>query len=398
MYFILPFVIIYPFAASNLNAISTGDKIERIKDFVDTAYLISLLGYFSMYIGYYLYNVFKRNSLLYFFSVKINGKLSWFLYKSIISKYANNMLAFIGFALIFLLYSIVISKYGFNTNFRHYMLSDGGLRPLFNFTISYVSIIITIFLIRYLDSKNKRFLVISIAFAGFMMLTGSRAAATFPILVAYIFYVIARRRRINLVNVVITGFVFTFVILFLGQLRNGNIDLLSLFSSIWVKIFYGNNFSDLRDFAWILSYWDGVLVSGKTYTAALMSFIPRDMSLFRSEWALSVYTNSLVGFNSNEHAGLRPGIFGEAYLNFGILGVMILGYLSGFILKFTDEQIKRSLNNEMNFARMYSHSIIFMFLSNFFITASFWKFYILLFIVSLGFLIHEITKKPKNVR
>jgi hypothetical protein len=107
-------------------------------------------------------------------------------------------------------------------------------------------------------------------------------------------------------------------------------------------LFYGNNFSDLRDFAWVYSAWDHVFWGGKTYLAALLSFVPRFASHFRDTWGMGVATATAVGFDPQVHPGLRPGMFGEGFFNFGALGVVAVGLMLGIIMRRVDIDVKQA--------------------------------------------------------
>ena len=125
----------------------------------------------------------------------------------------------------------------------------------------------------------------------------------------------------------------------MAGLRHGKVLPLLAFAELGNELFYGNHLSDTRDFAWVLAFWDGDYVLGKTYLAGLFSFIPRFLSEFRQEWALSLYTNRLVGFDPSLHAGLRPGLFGEVYFNFSLIGVFCLGLILGYFLRYADSEL-----------------------------------------------------------
>ena len=114
--------------------------------------------------------------------------------------------------------------------------------------------------------------------------------------------------------------------------------------SLFFLLFYGNNFSDLRDFAWVYSAWDHTLWAGKTYLAAFLAFIPRFASHFRDTWGLGAATAASVGFDPQVHPGLRPGAFGEGFFNFGLLGVIAVGLLLGITLRWVDTEVKRALS------------------------------------------------------
>jgi hypothetical protein len=74
-----------------------------------------------------------------------------------------------------------------------------------------------------------------------------------------------------------------------------------------------------------------------------MSFIPRFASEFRDTWGLGVATASTVGFDPQLHPGLRPGVFGEGFFNFGLFGVVAVGIMLGVVLKRVDTDIKQAL-------------------------------------------------------
>jgi hypothetical protein len=99
-----------------------------------------------------------------------------------------------------------------------------------------------------------------------------------------------------------------------------------------MEFVYGNTFSDLRDFAWVLSSWNHKPFYGKTYASAFISFIPTTYSSFRTKWGIGRVTAKLGGFVPKFHPGLRPGAFGEPYLNFGIPGVILMGILLGIYI------------------------------------------------------------------
>jgi hypothetical protein len=130
---------------------------------------------------------------------------------------------------------------------------------------------------------------------------------------------------------------------YLGSVRAGEYSLIQFFGSLTFLLLYGNNFSDLRDFAWVYSAWDHALWAGRTYLAAIASFVPRVASEFRDTWGLGVAVDITVGLDPEVHPGLRPGSFGEAYFNFGLLGVVVVGLLLGILMRRVDLDAKNAL-------------------------------------------------------
>ena len=125
--------------------------------------------------------------------------------------------------------------------------------------------------------------------------------------------------------------------LLLSAIRNGgSVNITSMIS----ELIYGNTFSDMRDGAYILSGFDNTLkgefLYGKTYLAGIFSFIPSSISPFMVEWRFGRFSTTML-FGWAEHFGLRGGNAMEAYLNFGIFGIVVFsiaqGVLSGFFEK-----------------------------------------------------------------
>jgi len=96
---------------------------------------------------------------------------------------------------------------------------------------------------------------------------------------------------------------------------------------------YGSQFNDLRDTAAMMSGWDGKLLLGRTYAAALMAFVPSSLSTFREENKFPKFTLKSSGLiHMKTHPGLRPIVFGESYFNYGIPGVILIALFSGVLV------------------------------------------------------------------
>jgi hypothetical protein len=159
----------------------------------------------------------------------------------------------------------------------------------------------------------------------------------------FLCYLILRRSRIGLFRLAATISIIILFGLYLGSVRAGHYSLTQFFEVLVALLFYGNTFSDLRDFSWVYSHWNHVFWGGKTYLAAIGSFVPRFASEFRDTWGLGVVTATTVGFDPHVHPGLRPGVFGEGYFNFGWIGVTVIGLMLGVIYKRVDLDVKKAL-------------------------------------------------------
>jgi len=111
--------------------------------------------------------------------------------------------------------------------------------------------------------------------------------------------------------------------------------------------FFGNELTDIRDFAWILSGLDnGQWLWGKTYIAGYLSFIPSYLMPFREAYAFGRISPLLAGLDPSQHSGLRPPIFGEMYVNFGLPGLLIGGFIYGLAVGRVIRWISESLQQQ----------------------------------------------------
>ena len=107
---------------------------------------------------------------------------------------------------------------------------------------------------------------------------------------------------------------------------------LSRFTAAPVYVLFGNNLSELRDFAWMLSAWDHEPLLGTTYASGLLAWIPAFLMPARKEMSWGLFSTGMTGLSSPAgHPGLRPTVFAEAYFNFGLVGVLVFGLLLGAV-------------------------------------------------------------------
>ncbi len=103
------------------------------------------------------------------------------------------------------------------------------------------------------------------------------------------------------------------------------------------EAFLGDNLIDLRDAAWVFSHWNHDPLMGKTYLGGLVSMVPSGVFPLKKEWHLGLNCVRIVGWDPEEHFGLRITFFGESFLNFGWAGVcalaLILGCIFGMLLR-----------------------------------------------------------------
>ena len=110
------------------------------------------------------------------------------------------------------------------------------------------------------------------------------------------------------------------------QLSEGNVVASSLEAA-----FTGDNLIDVRDAAWVFSQWDYEPLLGRTYLGGLAAMLPSGIFPQKKEWHLGLTGVRIVGWDDTTHFGLRITFFGEAFLNFGLAGVLALGTVLGIL-------------------------------------------------------------------
>ena len=339
---VLPIMLMLPFARSELNVIVVGNDMSGIVEALPSVFLISLFGYMAALAGGALWR-FQSGLGLRKAAIGILDlvpKCSRMLMSS------RNVLIFQSALCLSLQCAILafyFSQSGFGFRLRDYTFANPGLRPVALFISNYSVIIASHSLARYIDTKERVLLMCTLLQTLGLVFFGTRGNILGVFLTVLICYLIRRRSSISLFRIAGLVLVVTATGFYLGNVRAGEYSLVSFFRSLAVLIFYGNNFSDLRDFAWVYSKWDHIPWSGKTYLAAILSFIPRFASTFRDTWGLGVATSSTAGLDPQVHPGLRPGIFGEGFFNFGIPGVIAVGLMFGIVLRRVDIDVKLAL-------------------------------------------------------
>jgi oligosaccharide repeat unit polymerase len=109
------------------------------------------------------------------------------------------------------------------------------------------------------------------------------------------------------------------------------------------EVLHGNTFfANFRDTSWVLMNVERhryPLFYGKTILAGYLGFLPRSIFPFREQYGWGLFTLEIVHSKNAFHFGLAHVVFGDWYVNFGYLGVIIEGILLGFILRQLDSRL-----------------------------------------------------------
>ena len=338
---VFPNMLMLPFAKSELNVLVLGRDLNAVTAVLPLVFLITMLGYLAILAGSGLWRL-KIGTGLRDTATKmldIVPRCSMMLMSSRSVLIFQTILCLLLQAVILAIY---FSRSGFAFDLRGFTFANPSLRPVALVISNYSIIIAAHCLARYVDTKERILLGCTLLLTCGLVFFGARGNILAIYMNVLICYVIMRRRKISLVRVASLAVIILVAAFYLGNARAGEYSVSGFVGSLFFLLFYGNNFSDLRDFAWVYSAWDHIYWGGKTYIAALLAFIPRFASHFRDTWGLGVATASTVGFDPEVHPGVRPGAFGEGYFNFGLLGVVAVGLLLGIVTRRVDSEVKHA--------------------------------------------------------
>ncbi|MEJ9225047.1 O-antigen polymerase [Priestia aryabhattai] len=381
----IPLVLMYPFAFSKKNIVSTGvNAYNQYLSEINKVFIISLIGILFFSLGCYVAS-----------KTKINSKLFKELSNAYCYTFSNKKNLTLYFGCLVLIF-LFMFKLGFFQNYfggRSFAMQNTSLRPISNFFYSAGTVFLMITLTRYYDEKSKLVLFYIIFSLAMALTSGTRGAVLNSIMLfVFMYYNINAKdpSRANIFKLFAGGLVLLTAAMYLGDARQEQYNLFVALVHAGDKILYGNNFSDLRDFAWVTAYWNNELQYGKTIISGYLSFIPSSLFPLRSQWGLGIFTVTTIGYDTSIHPGLRPGIFGESYFNFGIIGVCLSSFLYGLVVNIVSKHVQEIIYNSFSKKEIiYKVSLGYLIsaaISNFMITAGFFNVYVLVIIIFVGIL------------
>ena len=342
LFCVLPNMIMLPFSKSELNAPVVGHDFAAVVAVLPDIFLITLVGYFSILAGGFAWRIRIGLGIR-----KLTIKLLDVVPQCSMMLMSSRSLLVFQSLLCLALQIIVLAIYfihdGFGFDLRHYTFANPELRPVALVVSNYSIIIASHCLARYIDKKERALLTYTLLLSFGLVFFGARSNILSIYISILLCYLIKLRTRVSLLKLVSIISIILVGGLYLGSVRAGQYSLGDFFALLAMAILYGNNFSDLRDFAWVDALWDHKLWMGKTYLAALMAFVPRFASEFRDTWGTGAATATTLGLDPHVHPGVRPGSFGESYFNFGLIGVVVVGLAIGMIVRRVDIDVKRAL-------------------------------------------------------
>lgn len=356
------------------------NKAEKFYYFLDKNLEINLVG-ISIYFLFFIFYEFKEKNIY------KNNKIENF----IIKKTDIKILSVINILVIFSWFLIVFSQLGFNLPIfvNRTFLIYSSLQSIYNILNGYLSIL-TIILLLFIRKNIITKLLLTVNL--FILFGTGNRGPLFSIFLIWFIYRI-RKQKINLRNILKYCIIILFLfvgIMYMEKIRSGGN------SEIFYKIKYGNSFSDIRDGAFILYGMERLNITylyGKMYLADLLAFIPSEFLKYRESYAYSNFTTKYL-FNWQQHYGLRGGMFLGPYINFGYIGVLIIGYISARIMA----KIENYYYYEKITYKNYYYVILLVLLSNsILITVVFMDLYIILGqIFVLVVMVNLLKNKERN--
>lgn len=389
--FFLPVLLMYPFSSSSLNVLTVLglNNLYNIQDYIDEAYIVTITGFLGVYIGKYIYDYFHPVLQFEIIIIPFSSTLGKFFSTIVRNSSVSRFFSFF-YILILIGFVLFIVTAGLLGNPREFFMINTQYAPIYTFilnTFEIVFVIISTRALQYNKGSDKIFFFTLILFGFFL---GVRAPLFLRGLSFGVLYILYRKQGyVPFVKIAVIVLSTLFLIMLFAFIRNtdrsNGIDLNIALQSFVPEILYGNTFSDLRDFSWVLSYWNRDLYWGLSYFAAILSFIPSSIYPIRQTYGIGKITVLTAGLDPITHPGLRMGIFGEMYINFGIIAVVLFGILWGYVTRRVDV-LTRKYATEGNVIKASSVIVYSSFISYLTGSAGFWGFYITIFLLSTLYL------------
>ncbi len=169
--------------------------------------------------------------------------------------------------------------------------------------------------------KNKKFLKM-LFLTVTLFFTAKRGQFYYPIFISVVAYLIYKRHLIKLV------LISSFLIILVGVSRNfseimkGELSLehtlMTLSTSFFVSV------RELTRVIFFFNEGNNNYLFGKTYVAGFFSFIPTKINSLKANYNYMRYTSIISNQNPDDFGGMRSTYLGEAFVNFGSVGIIVL--------------------------------------------------------------------------
>lgn len=155
-----------------------------------------------------------------------------------------------------------------------------------------------------------------------LFFTAKRGQLFFPIFISIIAFLIYKKKSLKLSLVGGLLILITAISRNFSKLINGDFVLEDVFMSLSTSFFV--SVRELTRVLYFFNEGNHNLLYGKTYIAGLFSFIPTSVNTLKANFNYMRYTSIISNQNPDDFGGMRSTYLGEAYVNFGQAGIIVL--------------------------------------------------------------------------
>ena len=328
--YFLKIVVLYPFAWSDNNIDAVSQFFDAILEHLDLALYLTAGGVVAMLCGLGLGAAMLSRPPV----------LCSIVYRGVVQGWCGSGAAAVSIGIVLGLTGLLFAL-GFQPFVaRSLVFERPELRPFYNLWSQIVPLCAAGLVVYGAGWSRPGFVAMGVGVALLGIIGGNRTVAILTLIQVAVILAMPRRFR-NLLVVAVGALTLASAAVFTSLLRADS----AASGNALGTLFFGNELTDMRDFAWILSGMDdGQWLLGKTYIAGYLSFIPAFLMPFRETYSFGRVSPLLAGLDPTHHSGLRPPIFGEMYVNFGLPGLLIGGFIYGVAVGRVIRWISESLD------------------------------------------------------
>ncbi|MHA1381217.1 MAG: O-antigen polymerase [Candidatus Helarchaeota archaeon] len=258
-----------------------------------------------------------------------------------------NFIIFLFFGISFIFTIITIWKIGYipmlkgNIGKERFFFSDiaGGWNYklarlwMIVYMLSFIKLLRNIKIEKTLNLKKNAFLFLILFSSIFLdSIYGDRIR----LLILFFFSIIVINKgikRIKLSYFIFFCLIIMLVFNFVYYYRQGSVGIVN-YSSVYTKLIF-HSFAEYRSFAFTIQYYPNYeYLYGETFVATLASLFPKQVWTILGQNKENMRLKSSANIMKKIHksfAGIRIGIFGIAFINFGNLGLIFIPFLFGIL-------------------------------------------------------------------
>jgi oligosaccharide repeat unit polymerase len=378
--YFLKIVVLFPFAWSDNNLVATGQFFTGILEHLDLSLYLTAAGTAAMLCGVGLGAAMLSRPPV----------LCSIVYRSVVQGWCGSGAAAVSVGIVLGLTGLLFAL-GFQPFVaRSLVFERPELRPFYNLWSQIVPHCASGLVVYGAGWSRPGFVALGIGVALLGIIGGNRTVAILTLIQVAVILAMPRRFR-NLLVVAAGGLTLASAAVLTTLLRG---DSGTSGNGIGT-FFFGNELTDMRDFAWILSGLDdGQWLWGKTYIAGYLSFIPSYLMPFRETYAFGRISPLLAGLDPSRHSGLRPPIFGEMYVNFGLPGLLIGGLAVGRVIRWISESLQQPAEDRpVPEAVVWSGFLMLQIIDAFVFTPAFFGVYVILGWLLLGQIMAQLGRR-----